>query len=152
MPVCSHKLQIQGKCDVVELHPDNNGFYFSKYDQKYKVYPVEYKRGKPKANESDVMQLLAQALCLEEMLGLKIKEGACFYFHTRCREKIIFTNELRKNLNIILSEMKNYYLKKYTPKVRRTSKCKTCSLKNLCLPELDRVMPVSKYIEMRLKE
>lgn len=70
MPIVSHELRVQGKCDVVELQPHTDGFYFSKYDENYKVYPIEYKRGKPKKDDSDIMQLLAQAMCLEEMLGL----------------------------------------------------------------------------------
>lgn len=152
MPIASHKLKIQGKCDVVELKPDEEGFYFSKYDKKYKVYPVEYKRGKAKVDDSDIMQLLAQAMCLEEMLGLKIEKGACFYFETRRREEVIFTDELRDKLISIIEEMNNYYNRKYTPRVRKSKKCKSCSLRNLCLPELEGTMSVSKYIEKRLKE
>jgi CRISPR-associated exonuclease Cas4 len=152
MPVVSHELKIQGKCDVVELKPDFNGFYFSKYNKKYSVYPIEYKRGKAKTDESDIMQLLAQAMCLEEMLGLKIKEGACFYFETRRRERIIFTEDLRNRLTDIIREMNNYYNRRYTPKVKKTKKCKSCSLKNLCLPELDGTISVSQYMEKRIKE
>lgn len=152
MPVTSQKLKIQGKCDVVELKPDNDGFYFSKYDKKYKVYPIEYKRGKPKLDDSDIMQLLAQAMCLEEMLGLTIEEGACFYFETRRRQQIIFTEDLRNRLTSIIEEMNNYYSRKYTPEVKKSQKCKSCSLKDLCLPELDGTMSVSKYIEKRLNE
>lgn len=152
LPVVSHELKIQGKCDLVELQPDDNGYYFSKYDKKYKVFPIEYKRGKPKTDLSDTMQLLGQAMCLEEMMGLTINEGACFYFETRRRENIIFTNELRVKLREMLDEMNNYYSRKYTPKVRKSNKCKSCSLRDLCLPELDGTMIVSKYMEKRLKE
>lgn len=152
MPIVSHEFNIHGKCDVVELQPDTDGYYFSKYNEKYKVFPIEYKRGKPKSNLSDTMQLLAQAICLEEMLGLKINEGACFYFETRRREHIVFTVELRANLKEILDEMNNYYNRKYTPIVKKSKKCKSCSLKNLCLPELEGTILVSKYIEKRLKE
>lgn len=152
MPIASHKLKIQGKCDVVELKPDADGFYFSKYNEKYKVYPVEYKRGKPKTDESDIMQLLAETMCLEEMLGLRIEEGACFYFETRRRERVVFTEDLRNRLTNIIDEMNNYYDRRYTPKVRKTNKCKSCSLRDLCLPELDGITSVSKYIEKRIKE
>lgn len=152
MPIVSHRLKVQGKCDVVELQPNADGYYFSKYNEKYKVFPIEYKRGKPKSDLSDTMQLLAQAMCLEEMLELKINEGACFYFETRRRENIVFTEELRVKLIKILDEMNNYYNRKYTPKVRKTQKCKACSLRNLCLPELEGAMSVSKYIEKRLRE
>lgn len=152
MPITSHELKIQGKCDVVELHPDDNGFYFSKYDEKYKVYPIEYKRGRLKVDSSDIMQLLAQAVCLEEMLGLRIEEGACFYFETRRREKVEFTEDLREQLRKIVDEMNNYYSRRYTPKVKKTNKCRSCSLKDLCLPELDGITSVTKYMEKRLKE
>lgn len=152
MPIASHKFKIQGKSDVVELIPDKNGFYFSKYDEKYKVYPIEYKRGKPKLDESDIMQLLAQAICLEEMLGLSIDKGACFYFETRRREEVIFSRELRDRFVSMMEEMNNYYDRKYTPKVKKKKKCKACSLRNLCLPELDGTISVSKYMEKRLRE
>lgn len=152
MPVVSHELKIQGKCDIVEFKPDENGFYFSKYGNKYSVFPIEYKRGKAKTDESDIMQLLAQAICLEEMLGLRIKEGACFYFGTRRREQVIFTDDLRNKLVDIIGEMNNYYNRKYTPKVKKSRKCRACSLKNLCLPELDGTISVAKYMEKRIKE
>jgi CRISPR-associated exonuclease Cas4 len=98
------------------------------------------------------MQLLAQAMCLEEMLGLTIEEGACFYFETRRRQQVIFTKDLRNRLTSIIEEMNNYYSRKYTPEVKKSQKCKACSLKDLCLPELDGTMSVSEYMEKRLKE
>lgn len=152
LPVVSHELRIQGKCDVVELRPDSEGFYFSKYEEKYNVYPIEYKRGKPKKDESDKMQLLAEAMCLEEMLGVRIKEGACFYFETRRRESFIFTEDMRDRLVKMIEEMNQYYDRRYTPRVKKSSKCKSCSLKNLCLPELSEAGSVSKYMEKRIKE
>jgi CRISPR-associated exonuclease Cas4 len=152
MPVVSHELKIKGKCDVVEFKPDADGFYFSKYKEKYSVYPIEYKRGKTKTDESDIMQLLAEAMCLEEMLGLRIREGACFYFETRRREQVIFTDDLRNRLLDIVAEMNSYYDRRYTPKVKKSRKCRSCSLKNLCLPELDGTISVSKYMEKRIKE
>ena len=152
MPIISHQLRVQGKCDVVELIPDASGYYFSKYNEKYKVYPIEYKRGKPKIDESDIMQLLTQAMCLEEMLGLKIKEGACFYFETRRRESVDFTQELRNKLKNIIAEMNNYYDRRYTPRVKKTRKCRSCSLSDLCLPELGGTITVAQYMEERLRE
>lgn len=152
MPVVSHELKIRGKCDVVELQPSEDGFYFSKYNKKYKVYPIEYKRGKPKQNDSDIMQLLAQAICLEEMLGLTIDKGACFYFETRRRQEVLFTDELRNKLTEIINEMNQYYHRQYTPKVKKTKKCKSCSLKDLCLPELEGSLTVKEYMERRMRE
>lgn len=152
MPVVSHELKIQGKCDIVEFQPDDKGFYFSKYKEKYNVYPIEYKRGKPKEDESDIMQLLAQAICLEEMLGLEIKKGACFYFETRRRKEVEFTDELRNKLFDIVNEMNEYYSRRYTPRVKKSGKCRACSLKDLCLPELDKTITVAKYMEMGFEE
>ncbi len=151
LSIVSHKLRIQGKCDVVELKPDPEGFYFSKYKEKYSVYPVEYKRGKPKKDESDKMQLLAEAMCLEEMLGVRIEEGACFYFETRRRESFVFTAEMRDRLIKMIEEMNQYYDRKYTPQVKKSHKCKSCSLKNLCLPEISEAGSVSKYMEKRIQ-
>lgn len=152
MPVVSHELKVQGVCDVVELIPDPNGYYFSRYDGKFKVFPIEYKRGKAKSDGSDILQLLAQVVCLEEMLGLTINEGACFYFETRRREQVVFTADMREWLRETVDEMNNYYSRKYTPKVKKTRKCVSCSLNGLCLPELDGKMTVAQYIERRLKE
>lgn len=152
MPIVSHALKIYGKCDVVEFKPDENGFHFSKYGKRYKVYPVEYKRGRPKTDESDIMQLLAQAMCLEEMLGLDIEEGACFYFETRRRLPVIFTPKLREDLVSIIKEMNNYYRRRYTPRVKKSAKCRSCSLKDMCLPELEGTVPVAEYMEKRLRE
>ena len=98
------------------------------------------------------MQLLAQAMCLEEMLGLRIAEGACYYFETRRRQQIIFTEDMRNRLMSIIEEMNNYYNRKYTPKVKKSKKCRSCSLKDVCLPELDGTMSVSEYMEERLKD
>lgn len=152
LPIVSHNLRVQGKCDVVELQPNPNGAYFSKYKRKYKVYPVEYKRGKPKSDDSDLMQLLAQVMCLEEMLGIDIEEGACYYFETRRRERFCFTQEMRERLVKMIGEMNRYYDDRYTPKVKKSPKCKTCSLKDLCLPELEGTLTVEKYMEKRIGE
>lgn len=150
--VVSHALQIQGVCDVVELISDRRGAYFSKYDDTYRVYPVEYKRGKPKDTESDVLQLVAQTICLEEMMGVDISEGAIFYFETRHREIIEITSDLREKIKQIVAEMNQYYQRKYTPRVRKTKKCRACSLKDICLPELIKCEPASSYLERMMKQ
>lgn len=152
VPVVSHTLQIQGVCDVVELIENADGEYFSKYDGYYSVCPVEYKRGKPKETESDILQLTAQTLCLEEMLGLTITVGAIFYFETRHREMVEITEDLREKVKASVQEMNGYYRRAYTPCVRRTAKCKACSLKAICLPELNKTGSAKAYIERRIDE
>lgn len=150
--VVSHELKIQGICDAVELVEDEHGEYFSKYDATYTVYPVEYKRGKPKTIASDLLQLVAQALCLEEMLGITITEGAIFYFETRHRETVAITSELRHQVIQAVTEMNGYYQRAYTPRVRKTSKCRSCSLQDMCLPGLQKAGSAAAYLERRLGE
>lgn len=152
LPVISHRLTIRGVCDAVELTEDENGEYFTKYDKKYRVMPVEYKRGKSKEDLQDWLQVVAQALCLEEMLGVVIEQGALFYHETRRREIVPITFELRKTLEDTVKEMNQYYAKQYTPKVKVTKRCKSCSLNDVCLPELMKLKSAREYVQRRLLE
>ena len=79
LPVSSRILGISGECDVVEFHKEDDGIKLHGHRGFYKVYPVEYKKGKPKQSKEDVLQLVAQAMCLEEMFSTEILEGALFY-------------------------------------------------------------------------
>ncbi|NCU18999.1 CRISPR-associated protein Cas4, partial [Pallidibacillus pasinlerensis] len=88
MPVKSNELKITGVCDVVEFVRNENGIEISGMDGKYIAYPVEYKRGKPKTDESDIMQLTAQALCLEEMLLCDVDKGYIFYNEIKHRVEV----------------------------------------------------------------
>ena len=152
MPVKSHVLGITGKCDVVEFKKDEMGIHIPQYNDKFTVTPIEYKRGKPKEDNSDILQLLAEAYCLEEMLAAQIDKGYLFYFETRRKEEVIFTDELRKQLTDMIEEMHSYMNRGYTPKVRISKKCKSCSLKNICLPELNKSELVKEYIQGRIME
>ena len=152
MPVKSHVLGITGKCDVVEFKKDEMGIHIPQYNDKFTVAPIEYKRGKPKGDNSDILQLLAEAYCLEEMLAARIDKGYLFYFETRRREEIVFTNEYRQQLTDMIEEMHSYMNRGYTPKVRTGKKCKSCSLKNICLPELNKNKSVKQYIQGRILE
>lgn len=152
LPVISHRLTIRGVCDAVELTEDENGEYFTKYGKKYRVMPVEYKRGKSKEDLQDWLQVVAQALCLEEMLGVVIEQGALFYHETRRREIVPITFELRQILEDTVKEMNQYYAKQYTPKVKVTKRCKSCSLNDVCLPELMKLKSAREYVQRRLQE
>ena len=152
LPVVSHELEIQGVCDAVELIEHEDGVYFSKYDARFIVYPVEYKRGKPKTIESDILQLTAQAMCLEEMMEVRIARGAVFYFETRRREEVEITDELRDKVRHMAAEMNAYYRQGYTPKVRKTAKCRACSLQDICLPGLQKLESAQSYVERMLGE
>lgn len=118
----------------------------------YTVYPIEYKKGKPKSTEKDRLQLAAQAICLEEMFCTTVKEGAIFYGETRRRETVPVTEELRKEVKRMFEEMHAYYDRKYTPKVKYSKSCNACSLKDICLPKLGKTIPVKTYIDRMLEE
>lgn len=152
LPIKSRTLGITGKCDVVELNQSEKGIYMPQYNGYYSVTPIEYKRGKPKEDNADKLQLLAEAFCLEEMLAARIDRGYLFYFETRRREEVSFTEELRRQLNQIVDEMHSYMDRGFTPKVKTGKKCKTCSLKDICLPELNNHKDVKQYIQGRISE
>jgi len=101
MPVRSFELGLSGQCDVVEfhLHPGSAGAppaLESASLSGLTVIPVEYKRGKPKAHAADEVQLCAQALCSEEMLGLQIERGLLYYGKRRRRTDVVFHSALRE--------------------------------------------------------
>lgn len=152
MPVHSRELGISGECDVVEFHRSAAGVPISGHEGKYTVVPVEYKRGRPKASDIDALQVAAQALCLEEMLCCDIPCGAIYYGEIRHREKIEFTEELRRKVQDMFAEMHKYYSQKYTPKVKWSKSCNACSLKDICLPVLNKKLSVKDYLDDKMKE
>lgn len=152
MPVKSKELNITGICDVVEFVKDNHGVEINGAEGKYIAYPIEYKRGKPKTNDADLLQLTAQAMCLEEMLLCEIPLGYMFYDEIKHRVEIPITIELRNKVKAIVAEMNDYYQRRYTPKVKTGSFCKNCSLNNICLPNLMNKRTVKSYIEGKIRE
>lgn len=147
MAISSSRIGLSGECDVVEFHRDENGIEIFGRDGKYNVIPIEYKRGKPKANESDIMQLAAQAMCLEDMLCCEIPVGYLFYGETKKRFKVEITDDLRSRTQNIIEEMHSLYKRRYTPKAKRTKACNACSLKNICLPVMCKSKKASDYIK-----
>lgn len=152
LPVSSRELGISGECDLVEFHKCEDGIKLYGHRGLYFVYPVEYKKGKPKLSEEDILQLTAQAMCLEEMFSTQVLEGAIFYGETRRRERIEITEELREEVRRMFQEMHNYYARKYTPRVKYSKSCNACSLKDICLPKLGKAVSVKTYIDQMLKE
>ena len=152
MGIFSRSLGITGACDVVELHRASDGVKIFGRDGTYKPVPVEYKRGKPKEDESDVLQLCAQALCLEEMLLCEIPEAFLFYGETKRRLKIILDDDLRGRVKTIFKEMHDLYDRRHTPKVKISKACKACSLTEICMPKLCKNPSVIGYIKKNLLE
>lgn len=152
LPVSSKSLGVSGECDVVEFHRCEDGIKLYGHRGFFTIYPIEYKKGKPKLTEEDKLQLVAQAMCLEEMFSTEILEGAIFYGETRRREVVQITEELREEVKNMFEEMHQYYNRKYTPKVKYSKACNSCSLKELCLPKLGKTVSVKTYISQILKE
>ena len=150
MAVSSSRLGISGECDVVEFKRVDNGIQLHGIEGEYTVIPVEYKKGSPKEDECDVLQLTAQALCLEDMLCCNISYGYIYYGETRRRVKIFFDDDIRNRTEKIIKEMHELYDQKYTPKVKRRKACNACSLKNICLPVICCNKSASEYIRETL--
>ena len=151
MAVSSAEFGISGECDVVEFHRSEQGVELFGREGKYNVIPIEYKRGEPKENRCDEIQLCAQALCLEEMLCCKIPYGYLYYGEKRRGFKVEFSDELREMVHSMLAEMHQLYLRGYTPKCKRTKSCNACSLKDICLPVICGTKSASEYITEYLK-
>ena len=128
VPLRSLRLGLSGKADVVEYHRGDA--------ETWQPYPVEYKRGKPKAANWDQVQLCAQALCLEEMLGCSVPEGALFYGKNRRRQVVRFEAELRRETEEAAGRLHALVRSGTTPPARYAKKCESCSLMNLCLPKM----------------
>lgn len=138
-----------GQADVVESHaintPDNKTLW--------QPFPIEYKRGKPKPDVCDKIQLCAQAICLEEMLGVSVPEGAVFYGQPRRRMAVEFTNPLRAETAEISERLHALVKNGKTPPAQYEKKCKNCSLFSLCMPEIaGKGRSARKYVEHMVRE
>lgn len=151
MPIHSRILGVSGECDVVEFVRADGGIPLPGREGKYILYPIEYKRGRSKATDEDRMQLTAQVICLEEMFLTEIHQAYLFYGETRRRECVEITDELRDECRRLLGEMHHLYARGYTPKVKKTKRCESCSLKAICLPKLEKSKSVARYISENLE-
>lgn len=150
--VFSAELGVSGQCDVLEFHRPAAGISLPNRQGLWQPYPVEYKRGRPKESNADRLQLCGQAMCLESMLCCDIPEGAIYYGHTKRREVVSFTADLRSEVKKLLLEMHELSDKRYTPKVKPSSKCGACSLKGICLPELQKTKSVARYLQTAMED
>lgn len=142
MAIRSLALGVAGKADAVEFHGKGADAV---------PYPVEYKRGRPKAHRADEVQLCAQAMCLEEMFGVPVPEGALFYGETRRRFVVDFDVELRTLTFEIARSVRTMIAATHTPAPLYQPSCKRCSLQDLCLPRsLGKPPSVSTWLANRL--
>jgi len=135
----SLELGLVGKADVVEFHRTGEG--------GRRPYPVEYKRGRPKIEDWDRVQLCAQALCLEEMLGVAVPQGAIFYGMPRRREVVDFDVALRTKTAQTAEKVRRLYERGITPGPEYRKRCDNCSMVGLCIPRvIERGRSVAKYL------
>ena len=126
LPLASARLNLSGVADVVEFHPGRDG---------ETAFPIEYKRGKPKSHRADEVQLCAQALCLEEMTGRPVTQGALFYGETKRRVIVPFDAELRRLTEDTAAAFGALVAEGRTPRANwKASRCRACSLIELCRP------------------
>lgn len=142
VPLRSRRLGVVGFADVVEMRSGKQ------------PYPVEYKRGKPKAHQADEVQLCAQAICLEEMLGTCVPEGALFYGQNRRRKVIVFDHALRTLTESVAEAAKSLLRNGETPPpVYEKRKCSRCSLIQVCQPrQPSGTGPVVEWLERALED
>ncbi len=127
IPLRSLQLGLIGKADVVEFHRIDRNIW--------QPFPVEYKRGKPKPDHSDKIQLCAQAICLEEMLSVPIPKGAIFYGRTRRRLDVVFDDALRKETEEDAQKAHQLIASGITPPPVYAKRCESCSLIGECMPK-----------------
>jgi CRISPR-associated exonuclease Cas4 len=139
IPLRSLKLGLIGKADVVEFHRVGK--------ETWQPFPVEYKRGKPKLDHCDKIQLCAQAMCLEEMLSVSVPSGAIFYGRTRRRLDVSFDEALREKTEEAAEQARKLIASGMTPPPIYEKRCKNCSLIGECLPKsIGKKSSVKRYL------
>lgn len=136
VPLRSLRLGLNGKADVVEFHRVSKDLW--------RPFPVEYKRGKPKLDHCDLIQLCAQAVCLEEMQSVSVTSGAIFYGRTRRRLDVSFADALRRETEDAAEGAHKLIASGITPPAVYEKRCKSCSLIGECLPK-----PVGKKLSVK---
>lgn len=127
LPLASARMNLVGVADLVEFAPRPEG---------ERAFPVEYKRGRPKLHRADEVQLCAQALCLEEMTGQPVPEGALYYAETHRRVTVPFDADLRSLTEATVTALSHVFSSRQTPApTPQKSRCRGCSLHELCRPE-----------------
>lgn len=122
LPLWSDRLNLIGKADLVEFHPDGT------------VFPVEFKHGRKRAKVHDDIQLAAQAICLEEMLGRPVPAGAIYHASSRHRRNVTITAELRRLVSDTAAAIRAMLASGRLPPPANDGRCQECSLKSLCQP------------------
>lgn len=148
VPISSSELGVSGILDVLEYYQDEKGIPIENKEGLWRPNIVEYKRGKPKKDNRDIIQLTAQVMCLEEMLCTRIEFSELYYHENNRRTKIKISDDLRTETRCIAAQMHRIYEEKITPKAESYKNCTLCSLYDICMPRLTKKKPsVRNYIE-----
>jgi len=156
----SMKLGLTGQADVVEFHRvgadptngDMNTVAIDNLSGLWRPFPVEYKRGRAKKDNCDLVQLCAQAICLEELLSVSIERGALFYGQSRHRLDVEFSKTLRAETKRLANELHMLSTKGKTPPAEYSNRCKACSLVDACMPLLVKKRSVRSYMKSAVEE
>ena len=145
IPLRSLRLGLIGKADVVEFHRVRKEFW--------QPFPVEYKRGKPKHDHCDLIQLCAQAICLEEMLSVSIPSGVIFYGRTRRRLDVSFDETLRRETEDAAEKARQLIASGITPPPIYEKRCESCSLIGECIPKtIEKKASVKRYLARMMRD
>ncbi len=138
---------------MVEFHRGETGTPLKGREGLWQPYPVEYKHGKKGiSTAADALQLCCQAMCLEEMLLCDVPTGCIFYHETRRREEIAIDSALREQALAMSKQMNEYFRRGHTPRVKKHAGCNRCSMKEICLPKLQKTNDVAAYIHNAVEE
>lgn len=128
LPLFSRRLGLVGKADIVEFHRQTDG--------SERPYPVEYKRGRRRQWDNDDVQLCAQGLCLEEMLGIEVPAGAVFHAASKRRREVVFDAQMRSLTEQTVAQARGLIQSGQVPPAVLMPKCDGCSLHTVCMPEI----------------
>ncbi len=158
LPLHSFRLGISGQADAVEFRAtrsdDPDSVVLEGKSARWRPSPVEHKRGKPKKQVCDLVQVCAQALCLEEMFGIAIPKGALFYATPRRRLEVVFTSDLRGQTERLCARMQELYGRRETPREGPHSRPRELLIeKHICLPRTPAApRDVRKYLAGAIRE
>jgi CRISPR-associated exonuclease Cas4 len=153
-PLISRKLGFTGRSDVVELRrSETEGVELDGHQGRWILHPVEYKRGSLKPDDRDIVQVCAQAMCLEEMFNTEVLSGSLYYAEIRRRTIIDFNSDLKERVKTLARRMHECFESGITPAPIYKSHCKSCSLINICIPKrIGSNVTASNYLKTNLEE
>ena len=148
--VWSDRLELFGKCDCIEAERRQNGALLPGRKGFYRLFPIEYKHGKVREEREYMQQLCAQAMCLEEMYGTDVEEGALFFMGDHRRMSVAFTDELRRETEKAAKALAKIQGEGLLPPPVIGPKCRKCSLYDQCMPKLE--SKAAEYIGQLISE